>query len=109
MVSNPMTDPDWASRIVDYIDRVVSAVRRCTTQPLVVLARGIVFGLLGTFGLVAAIVLLVLSLVRGLQALLDLAVDRDTAVWISYFIIAAMFAGSGAALMNRRFTDDEKK
>lgn len=107
MVSNPLTDPDWATRIVDYIDRVVSTVRRYTTQPLVTLARGIVFGLLGAFGLVAAVVLLLIGLVRGLQALIDLAVDRDAAVWISYFVVAAVFAGIGAALMSRRFTDDE--
>lgn len=109
MVANQTTDPDWASRIVDWIDRVVSTIRRYTTQPLVSLARGIVFGLLGAFGLVAAIVLLVLSLVRGLQALLDLAVDREAAVWISYFVIAAVFAAVGAALMRRRFTDDESQ
>ena len=109
MVANQTTDQDWASRIVDWIDRVVSTIRRYTTQPLVSLARGIVFGLLGAFGLVAAIVLLVLSLVRGLQALLDLAVDREAAVWISYFVIAAVFAAVGAALMRRRFTDDESQ
>jgi hypothetical protein len=32
MVSNPLTDPEWADRTVDFIDRVVSTVRRYTTQ-----------------------------------------------------------------------------
>lgn len=106
MVSNPLTDPDWARRVVDFIDRIVSTIRRYTTQPLVALARGLVFGLLGAFGVVAVVVLLIVGLTRGLQAALDAAFSRDVAVWMSYFVLAAIFALVGAALMNRRFTDD---
>lgn len=107
MVSNPLTDPDWAGRTVDLIDRVVTTIRRYTTQPLVTLARGIVFGLLGTFGVVAIIVLLVATLTRGLQSALDLVTYRAAAVWISYFILSALFGLLGAALMRRRFTDED--
>ena len=57
MVSNPLTDPEWATRTVDFIDRLVATVRKYTTQPLVTTARGVVFGLLGSFGVVAVIVL----------------------------------------------------
>ena len=71
MVSNPLTDPEWADRTVDFIDRVVSTVRRYTTQPLVTTARGLVFGLLGTFGIVGILVLLIVGITRGLQAALD--------------------------------------
>lgn len=107
MVSNPLTDPDWAGRTVDLIDRVVGTVRRYTTQPLVTLARGIVFGLLGSFGVVAIIVLLIAGLTRGLQSVLDLLTYRAAAVWISYFVLSAMFGLVGAALMRKRFTDED--
>ena len=108
MVSNPLTDPEWASRTVDFIDRHVATVRKYTTQPLVTTARGVVFGLLGSFGVVAIIVLFVVGLVRGLQAALDAVVNHEASVWISYFILSAVFALIGTVLMRRRYTEEEK-
>ena len=108
MVSNPLTDPEWASRTVDFIDRFVATIRRYTTQPLVTTARGIVFGLLGAFGVVTMVALFLIGLVRGLQAALDAVVDHEAAVWISYFILCAVFLIIGSALMRRRYTREEK-
>ena len=108
MVSNPLTDPEWADRSVDFIDRVVSTIRRYTTQPLVTTARGIVFGLLGSFGVIAMLVLLIVGVTRGLQAALDAVVNHEAAVWISYFILAAIFGLLGALLMRRRYTEEDK-
>ena len=107
MVSNPLTDPEWADRSVDFIDRIVSPIRRYTTQPLVKTARGIVFGLLGAFGIGGIIVLLIIGLTRGLQAALDAVVNHEAAVWISYFILSAAFGLLGALLMRRRYTEEE--
>lgn len=107
MVSNPLTDPEWADRSVDFIDRIVSTIRRYTTQPLVKTARGIVFGLLGAFGIGAILVLLIVGLTRGLQAALDAVVNHEAAVWISYFILSAAFGLLGALLMRRRYTEEE--
>lgn len=106
MVSNPLTDPEWAERTVDFIDRWVQTVRKYTTQPLVTTARGIVFGLLGAFGVVGIVVLLVVGLTRGLQAALDAVVDHQAAVWISYFILSAVFLVLGIILMRRRYTEE---
>ena len=107
MVSNPLTDPAWADRIVDIIDRAVSTVRRYTTQPLVTGARGIVFGLLAGFGLVAMIVLFLLGLTRGVQEGLDSFLPRDAAVWISYLVLSGLFLAIGALLMRKRYTEEE--
>lgn len=107
MVSNPLTDPAWADRIVDLIDRTVQTVRRYTTQPLVTGARGIVFGLLASFGVITMIVLVLLGLTRGVQEALDAFLPRDKAVWISYLLLAALFGLIGAALMRKRYTDEE--
>ena len=46
MPSNPFTDPDWAQRTVDFIDRWVGVVRDRTTKPLIAVVRGIVYGVL---------------------------------------------------------------
>ena len=108
MVSNPLTDPEWADRTVDFIDRVVSTVRRYATQPVVSTARGLVFGLLGTFGIVGILVLLIVGITRGLQAALDSVVNHDASVWISYFILSAVFAVIGFILMRRRYTEEDK-
>jgi len=107
MVSNPLTDPAWADRIVDIIDRTVQTVRRYTTQPLVTGARGIVFGLLASFGVVTMVVLFLLGLTRGVQEALDTFLPRDKAVWVSYLLLAALFGLIGAVLMRKRYSDEE--
>ena len=107
MVSNPLTDPEWADRSVDFIDRIVATIRLYTTQPLVKTARVIVFGLLGAFGIGGIVVLLIIGLTRGLQAALDAVVNHEAAVWISYFILSAVFGLLGALLMRRRYTEEE--
>jgi len=105
--SNPLTDPEWATRTVDFIDRNVARVRRYTSQPVVATARGIVFGTIALFGLVGTVVLLSVGLTRGLQAALDAAFSRDAAVWISYLVMSAVCLGIGAALMRKRFTEED--
>ena len=108
MASNPLNNPEWATRAVDLIDRIVGTIRKYTTQPLVYVARGIVFGLLAGFGLVVAIVLLLIGLSRGLQSLLDLAFEHEVSVWVSYFILSAVFLLIGIVLMRRRYSPDEE-
>ena len=108
MASNPLNDPEWATRAVNLIDRVVGTIRKYTTQPLVVVARGIVFGLLAGFGVVVGLVLVLVGLTRGLQSALDAVFERDVSVWVSYFILSAIFLVVGAVLMRRRYTPDEE-
>jgi hypothetical protein len=75
---------------------------------LVTTARGLVFGLLGSFGIVGILVLLIVGITRGLQAALDSVVNHDASVWISYFILSAVFAVIGFILMRRRYTEEDK-
>ena len=106
MPSNPLTDPDWAARSVDFIDRWVQLVRRYTTQPLVTTARGVVFGLLAAFGIVAVLVTVSVGVTRGLIAALDAGLSHDQAVWGSYFILSALCFLLGTILMRKRFKKD---
>lgn len=108
MASNPLSDPAWATRAVDFIDRVVGTIRKYTTQPLVVVARGIVFGLLAGFGIVVALALFLIGLTRGLQSALDAVFDHQVSVWVSYFVLSAVFLAVGIVLMRRRYTPEEE-
>jgi len=102
MASNPLTDPNWAQRSVDFIDRIVVFIRDHTTRPLVKSARVVVFGTLVGIGVVSLFVLFCIAVTRGLQSALDAVVNHDASVWISYFILSALLFIAGIVLMKRR-------
>jgi hypothetical protein len=108
MASNPLNDPEWATRAVDFIDRIVGSIRKYTTQPLILVARGIVFGLLAGFGIAVALVLVLIGLSRGLQSALDAVFEHEVSVWVSYFILSAIFLVIGIVLMRRRYTPEQE-
>ena len=108
MASNPLNDPEWATRAVDVIDRIVGSIRKYTTQPLIIVARGIVFGLLAGFGIAVALVLVLIGLSRGLQSALDAVFEYEVSVWVSYFILSAIFLVIGIVLMRRRYTPEQE-
>jgi len=104
MPANPLTDPNWASETTDLIVSYIDLVRSKTTQNLVYAARGVVFGLIalivGAFALTIAIVMAM----RGLQSLLELATTWERAVYLSYFIVGAVFSIAGVVLFKKRNT-----
>ena len=106
MPSNPFTDPQWASRTVDAIDRIVAFVRDRTTRPAVAIVRGLIFGSMAIVGVIFVLIVLVIGGIRGLHSLLDILWSRDTAVWATYFIIGAVFCVAGMLLMRRRHPQD---
>jgi cell division protein FtsX len=106
MPGNPLTDPNWAADLADTVERVVGNVRNRATTPVVHVTRGIVFGLLGAFLGVAAIILFLVGVTRGLQALLDLFVSPPQAVYLSYLIIGGILCLVGLLVLMRRQTPD---
>lgn len=105
MPSNPFTDPRWAANTVDSIDRVIALIRRYTTRPLVVVARGLVFGM---FAAATGLVILALLLIGGFRALVSLGdvwFAHGTSVWLSYIVLGSIFTIIGALLMRRRRPD----
>lgn len=102
MPGNPLTDPNWAPDFADQITTFVGNVRDKTTNNAIKAARGIVFGLLATILGITALVLLLIFLTRGLQALLDLLTSWERAVWISYFVVGGIFTLVGLFLMTKR-------
>lgn len=60
MAGNPISDPEFPKKTVDFIDRVVGAIRDRTTKPVVTVTRGIVFGSMVAVVAVSLVVLLLL-------------------------------------------------
>ena len=104
MVSNPFTDPDWAERVTQFIADWTEKIRVRTTQPLIYLARAIVFGVIATIGVIASVTLLLIGIMRLVINVLDNWFAHSTAVWSAYFIVGGLFLLVGMFLMTKRYT-----
>ncbi len=94
----PAPDPsgDWASSLVDRFVDVVDQVRNVTTRPIITLARTLVFGVVMVLCLLAALVLIGISIFR----LLDLVLPGDS--WSAHLVLGAACCALGALLWSRR-------
>ncbi|MFM8652933.1 MAG: hypothetical protein ACKOQT_09045 [Acidimicrobiaceae bacterium] len=107
MISNPFTDPKWAKKTVDAIDRWVDFISDKTTRPIANLVRLVVFGVIAVVATITIIVLALIGISRALNELLDIWLTRQDAVWISYFILSFVFVAIGAWLMRRRYSSKQ--
>ena len=108
MISNPFTDPKWANKTLALIDQLVGFVRDKTTRPLANLIRSIVFGLIAIVAGLIVFILFLIGLARGVHEFLDIWLTRPNAVWVSYFVLSAIFVGTGAILMRKRHASEKK-
>lgn len=106
MPGNPLKDPNWPTQLADQVERVVGTVREKTTVPIVHVARGVVYGLLAGLLGIMAVVLLLVAATRGLQALLELVVSWERAVYLSYLILGGILCVVGAFLLVKRHLPD---
>jgi sterol desaturase/sphingolipid hydroxylase (fatty acid hydroxylase superfamily) len=102
MPANPLTDPNWASETTDTLVSYIDLVRSKTTQNVVYAARAVVFGLIAVIVGTFALVILFVMLMRGLQALLELATTWERAVYLSYLIVGTVFTVAGIVLFKKR-------
>lgn len=102
MAGNPLSDPNWATDMTETIVSTVDKIRDRTTTPVVMVARGLVFGLLGGILSIAALVLLVVGLSRGLINLIEWPLDHDTAVWVSHATVGGLLVLAGSVCMAKR-------
>ncbi|NBR92207.1 MAG: hypothetical protein EBT46_01705, partial [Actinobacteria bacterium] len=80
MAGNPINDPEFPRKTVDFIDRIVGAVRDRTTKPVVAITRGIVFGSIVAVVAVSLVVLALIAIMRGTQELFELFLSERRAV-----------------------------
>jgi uncharacterized protein YacL len=106
MAGNPLTDPNWAADVTDKIVDTIDQVRAKTTKPIILIARGLVFGLLSAFLGVMALALLLIGVSRALINFIEWPLDHDTAVWVSYFIFGGLLCLIGTVCMIKRQSKD---
>ncbi|HUV19062.1 MAG TPA: hypothetical protein VMW33_11325 [Ilumatobacteraceae bacterium] len=102
MPANPLTDPNWATETTDKLVSLIDSFRMQTTQKAVYAARGAVFGFLAAILGVLIVFIFIIGSMRGLQALLALAVDWSQAVYLSYFIVGGILSVIGIVLFRKR-------
>ena len=102
MADNPLADPQLPRKVMDVVDRVAGTVRRRTTLPIITIVRGIVFGTMIAVVALALVVVVLIALARGTHELLDIWLERSTAVWVSYLVIALVLFILGGVLMRKR-------
>ena len=102
VVGNPLNDPNFATNTADTVERLVGTVRRKTVLPVVYAARAAVFGLVGAFLGLTALVLVLVAATRGLQSLLDIWLTPPRAVYVSYLIVGVLLCAVGLVLMAKR-------
>ncbi len=92
---------DWPADVAARIDSLVGAVRDRTTVPAATAATVVVYGLLLTVLASALGILLVIALIRLLDAYLPLhPVGRR--VWVVDAAVSAIFLAGGAFMWRKR-------
>jgi hypothetical protein len=86
---------DWPAQAAGAIERVVTTVRDKTVVPAQKATRAVVYGLLATFFIGTALVLLVIGAFRGLVILTG-------HVWLAYLIVGGILVLGGTFLWSQR-------
>jgi uncharacterized BrkB/YihY/UPF0761 family membrane protein len=102
VADNPLSDPELPRKVMDVVDRAVDVVRKRTTLPVITIIRGLVFGTIVVVVGLALVVVTLIALARGAHELLDIWLDRATAVWVSYLVLGLAFVALGGVLMRKR-------
>jgi hypothetical protein len=89
-------DDGWADQAADTVVKVVDAVREKTTGPVLTVARAVVYGLIGVFAAIVALIVLVIALTR----LIDVYLPGE--VWSSYLLLGSVFTVGGLLVWRKR-------
>ena len=95
--TGPNRSEDWPAKATDQIVNLVDQIRDKTTGPAIRAARAMVFGFLATMLGIAALVLLVVGLVRFVN------VYVPGGVWVAHGIVGLLFVGCGLLLWSKRY------
>jgi nitrate reductase gamma subunit len=87
---------DWTTEAVDTVERVVGVVRDKAVEPAQRATRAVVFGLLTSFFIFAALLLVSIAAFRALDVYLP------GEVWSAYLVTGGIFVIAGMLLWTRR-------
>ncbi len=98
--TDPSPEGDWADQAADTVVRVVDTVREKTTGQVLTAARAIVYGIIGVFAGLVALIVLVIALIR----MLDVYLPGD--VWSAYLLLGVVFSMGGLLVWRRRYAPE---
>ncbi len=93
---------DWPAQAADTIERVVQSVRDKTTGPAISAVRWVVAGLFLLLAGVMVAVLLVVALVRLIDAYLPSSLVGEQHVWAAHALVGLPLFGLGLFLLAKR-------
>lgn len=93
---------DWPAQAADTIERVVHGVRDKTTGPAIAAARWLVAGLFALLAGTMVLVLLLVALVRLVDAYLPASVFGEQHVWAAHALVGLPPFLGGLVLLRKR-------
>jgi hypothetical protein len=99
---------DLPAEAADAIERIVGSVRDKTTGPALTVARGIVYGTFATLIVITCVVMLLVALLRLVDAYLPDAVVGEDHMWATYLVVGTVFVIVGAVLWSKRHSRGEE-
>ena len=100
---------DWPAQVADSIENFVGTVRDKTTGPLLAIARAVVYGTFVAVVGLAALVLMVITLVRFVDSYLPDSVFGEEHMWATYLLLGLLFTIAGLVLWSRRKTREPRE
>ncbi len=98
---------DWPRRMTESIVDVVDTVRTRTTEPAIMVARGLVYGIVIAVLAAAASILVVTVAVRLADAYLPIGSGVGSATWAAHLLWGLVFSGLGLFAWSRRGRPDD--
>ena len=92
----PILEGDWPAQAATGIEQLVTSVRDKTTVPALTAARAVVYSLVGGPLLIAALIMLVICLIRLVDNYLP------GGVWAAYLLVGGLFVLIGFILWAQR-------
>jgi len=93
---------DWASETADLITRAISNVRDRTVVPAQRITRMVVFGLLGSFFVLSAVVILFIVVFRALTAAYNQLPGPNDNAWMTWMTLGGISVLAGAFAWRKR-------
>ncbi|MGQ0744712.1 MAG: hypothetical protein ACT4OS_10350 [Acidimicrobiales bacterium] len=90
------SEADWAANLAQRIQSLFDGLRLRTTDRLVGLAKGVVFGLASLILAAAAGLLALIGLLRAMDLILP------SGVWLAYVVLGSLFVAAGSVLWSKR-------
>lgn len=107
-MSDPKSQSEFADKLTDYVISAVDSARERAVDPLLALARVMVYGLLAGIVALSASITLAILLVRLFHIYLGNIPGVTEEVWVAHLVTGLVFLIIGMVFWRLRRTPDTK-